>query len=667
MINKTKKGAHMQMIKSLLKILIVVFYCFNVSFVIAEVEKETKDSDSLKQEKIGQITIEDNSSDDKNKKEKTAPSNIQELKEALAELIEYYAVPAVGIAMLDETGPVWIGSLGKANFENEIAADENSLYRIGSTSKMFVALSVLKLVEEGKLSLNDKVRELVPEIEFENKWAETHPILVSHLLEHTTGWDDLHLTEYAHNDPTPVTLKQGLDFHPHSRVSRWMPGSRSSYCNSGPPVAAYIVQKISGIRFEDYVEKNFFKPIGMSRATYFLNDDVKQQGVTLYNNGNKPQDYWHISMRPSGSINASPTDMAKFLEFYLNRGEVEGNQIISSASLERMERAETTNASKAGQQTGYGLNNYSSPHKSWVYREHNGGVNGGLTELAYLPSAKVGHAIMINSGNGEAFGKISDLIRDYETRNLEPLDISNEAVITDEHKQIEGFYFPINPRQQMGYFLERIANMEKFYFDGNTLVRTGVLGGNPAKYIPQSATLYRSGKTGLVSLSVANDPLVGKVIHANNRVLQPISSGFVYAQISTAFIWVFFIVSSFLYVLIWGIRKLNKSIPSGATIRIRMWPLFAGICIFLVLILFSVGASEPFINFGKPSFISVSIMLLTIAFALFSVMGVYTAFKERRSPMNQVNYWYCSLGSLVNLIVTVYFLWFGVIGLMTWG
>ena len=213
--------------------------------------------------------------------EKKVPASLDDLKSLVAEVIEEHNVPAVGIAMLDRSGEVWVASLGKANMQYEVDATADTLYRIGSTSKMFVALSVLKLAEQGRLSLDDRVADLAPEIEFENPWEETDPVRVVHLLEHTTGWDDIHLTEYAHNDPTPASLKEGLDFHPHSRISRWKPGTRSSYCNSGPPVAAYIVQKLTGIDFEDYVQFNFFDPLGMQTATYRLNEAVQEKGATL--------------------------------------------------------------------------------------------------------------------------------------------------------------------------------------------------------------------------------------------------------------------------------------------------------------------------------------------------------------------------------------------------
>ncbi len=206
------------------------------------------------------------------------------------------------------------------------------------------------------MSLDDKLSDLAPEIEFENEWESTDPVRIVHLLEHTTGWDDIHLPEYGHNDATPATLKEGLDFHPHSRVSRWKPGSRMTYCNAGPPVAAYILQKITGQDFEDYVQENFFAPMGMQTMTYRLSADVEAKGVTLYDNRNTPQDYWHIIMRPSGSINSSTTDMQKLVSFFVNRGAVDGEQLISLASLQRMERVESTPAAAAGQEVGYGLN-----------------------------------------------------------------------------------------------------------------------------------------------------------------------------------------------------------------------------------------------------------------------------------------------------------------------
>ena len=208
------------------------------------------------------------------------PKSLEELQTRIQEIIDSSSTAAAGIALVQGDSVIWTGSIGLADKENKIEAEENTMFRIGSTSKMFASLSILKLVEEGKLSLSDKVTDLIPEIEFTNEWADTHPILVAHLLEHTTGWDDIHLPEYGNNDPTPISLKDGLDFHPHSRISRWIPGTRMSYCNSGPPVAAYIVQKITGVDYEDYVQQTFFDPMGMEHMTYLKTATYDRLGAS---------------------------------------------------------------------------------------------------------------------------------------------------------------------------------------------------------------------------------------------------------------------------------------------------------------------------------------------------------------------------------------------------
>lgn len=594
------------------------------------------------------------------------PASLEELKAAIARVVSENEVPAVGIAMVDESGPVWVGAIGKANLEDDIDADENSMFRIGSTSKMFVALAVLKLVEEGKLSLNDRVSDLAPDIAFENRWEDTDPVRLVHLLEHTTGWDDIHLPEYAHNDPSPVTLKEGLDFHPHSRMSRWKPGSRMAYCSAGPPVAAYIVEQVTGQEFERYVHDNLFMPMGMEGMTYRLSDDVKARGVTLYANNNKPQDYWHILQRPSGAINASASDMAKLVTFFLSRGAVNGQQLIAQDSLARMETVATTSGARAGLQVGYGLHNYSSVHEHWVYRAHDGGVNGGITELAYLSQAGVGHAIMTNSDDFTGFKEISDLVRDFETRGLEPGAREQTTEITADHKAIEGLYYPINSRQQIGYFLDRIVGVHRLWFEGGKLQRRPLLGGDTSGYYPVSATRYRSEKTGAITLVRTVDPLAGPVVHASMLVLRPASPALVYGQLGIAMLWGLSIATSVLYCLVWGIRKLRGNIPSGATVRIRMWPLLAGLSVLAFAGLFAFGMADPFRHLSAPTPIALGIMLSSIFFALFAALGVTTSIRERRTAMNRVNYWYSTITSFVHATVAAYLLWFGVIGIMTW-
>ncbi len=109
-------------------------------------------------------------------------NSIDELKAGIEYILEDTNTPGAAIAMVSGDSVIMSSGFGLADKEKGIESDENTMFRIGSTSKMFVALSILKLQEEGKVNLKDKVRDLVPEIEFQNKWAATNPILVEHLF-----------------------------------------------------------------------------------------------------------------------------------------------------------------------------------------------------------------------------------------------------------------------------------------------------------------------------------------------------------------------------------------------------------------------------------------------------------------------------------------------------
>ena len=223
--------------------------------------------------------------------------------------------PGASVAIVHREGVEWIAGLGKADLASDRHATPETLFRIGLISKAFVALSILMLADQGKLSLDDPVHNLAPEVWFENRWEASDPIQVVHLLEHTTGWDDMHLREYAPDAPE-IGLREALDYDHHSRVSRWRPGTRMAYCNSGPAVAAYIVEKLTRQRFEEFVEQNLFRQIGMNTATYF--QPKRGSAATLYHNdGKTPYRYWNLLYRPAGSINASANDMAAYVQFVI--------------------------------------------------------------------------------------------------------------------------------------------------------------------------------------------------------------------------------------------------------------------------------------------------------------------------------------------------------------
>jgi CubicO group peptidase (beta-lactamase class C family) len=197
------------------------------------------------------------------------PQTLKGLEQRVKAIMTENDTPGVGIALVSRDEILWVAGFGTADIATEKAVDTDTLFRIGSISKSFVSLAVLQLQEQGKLSLNDTLRELAPEIAFTNPWEDSDPVRLVHLLEHTTGFEDIHLREFAYNHPT-IALHDVLAYNPASRTSRWPPGRHMSYSNSGPVAAAYVVEKIAGQPFEEFVRQNLFEPLAMETADFFL-------------------------------------------------------------------------------------------------------------------------------------------------------------------------------------------------------------------------------------------------------------------------------------------------------------------------------------------------------------------------------------------------------------
>lgn len=405
-----------------------------------------------------------------------APQNLAELQAAVEKIRTETKTPAIGIALVTGDGPQWVGGLGFASLEQQTPADENTLFRIGSITKMFVGIAVLKLVEEGRVNLDDKLRDLAPDISFENPWEATHPVRLVHLLEHTTGWDDMSFAEYAYVAPDSMTLKAGLDYRPDSRKSRWVPGTRTAYCNTGPAVAAYIVERITGKPFEDYAQEILFDSLDMGSTSFYFSKAFEDRGASLYVNG-KPQNYWQVITRPAGSVNSSPTDMANFLQLLIQRGVFSGELIISPASMARMEIPQSTLGALAGVTAGYGLHNYTSGYENYhiAFRGHSGGMEGASAELAYVPELNAGYIFMVNSDNYTAVDELSKLLRGYVLKDISPPDIS-PAPLPEAFAGLSGYYLPINYRMEFARMFVDMLSVMKFSVSKNHLHREPLLG-----------------------------------------------------------------------------------------------------------------------------------------------------------------------------------------------
>jgi len=447
-----------------------------------------------------------------------------------------------------------------------------------------------------------------------------------------------------------------------------------AYCNSGPAVLAAVIEKVSGKRFEDYVQEHFFNPLRMDSASYFYTPAVEQQLAKLYHpDGVTPYPYWHISYRAAGSINASAKDMANYVRFYLQRGSLDGIQLVQSSSIERMERTETLPSAKLGKVAWYGLYNDASAEGAFVFHGHSGAVMGGLTDMAYLPEYGRGYAVMINSGKGKAMNQIAKLVRQYVIRDLTPPAMPPAASVPAElQRHYGGYYQVISPRNQWLYGFERLIYIERLAFSADGL-STSIYGLSHERWVPVSERLFRVEDQSAPTLALLPDADGEVMIQSRWTTFKHVSALRYWAQIVGIALVSVLTLSSVLFAPIWGLRKLLGRLPDAGPLAVRIVPLLSAVLLMVFdgLIVVAVwgmiiGVVTDLSALGTPSFLSVSIMLVSIAYPLAAAASLFIVIRERRAPMNRIAYWHSVFVAMAMAAVAVYYGYWGLIGLRLW-
>jgi len=605
------------------------------------------------------------------KDEKPKPSqSIDELRQQIEKILKDTHTNGVSIAIVHKNGPEWVTGLGMANLAGNRAATADTLFRIGSTSKAFVSLSILMLVDQGKLSLDDPLHTLAPEVWFDNPWEPNDPVRLVNLLEHTTGWDDLHLREYAKQAPDSMSLREGLDYDHHSRTSRWRPGTRMAYCNEGPAVAAYVVEKITGQRFEDFVQQNLFNPMGMKTETYF--EPAPGTATTLYHpDGKTPFPFGHIIMRPAGANNASANDMAAYLEFYLNRGAANGKQVVPSADIDRMESPKSTWAAKEGLKAGYGLSNFWSVEDGFVYHGHDGGVDGGLTDISYMPDYGVGYYFSINSESGDAFEKVGKAVRAYITHSLQKPVVPPVAQLPVNAADYAGWYEPDSPRTELSHFLGRLVRLSRVRFENGKMI-SSALGSWHQVHIPVEGAQFRfedkeAPPDPVATLGLLTPNVEGLFIQTDSQTtMKKIPASFAIGEILVVGFVVLSIFSIVLYAPFWMIGGLMRSRRRPAERAMRWWPLIAVLSLVTFVVIFILCSEDLIDRLGNFTVWSAALWVVSLLFGLASLMSFLVALRGSSAGVRPRVRRFSQLVSLALVIAAAYLAYWGIIGVRTW-
>ena len=596
------------------------------------------------------------------------PTTVEELRSAIREELEEFGHGSTRIALVSRDRTIWAAGIGIADPETHREADEDSYWRLGSLSKSFVGLAALILEERGGLRLTDPVSELVPEIAIGNRWAPEAPVRLVHLLEHTAGLDELHLKDYASNDPTPLSLLQGLNHIRDSLYCRWPPGLHFSNCNSGPAVAAYIVQKLSGRPYEEFLAAEILEPLRMAGAGLLPTADLEARLATGYDVDGKPEPYRHIVVRPSGALSASPAQMSNFVRMLLNRGQLDGRRLVSAESIAKLERSETTRSSSLQPRTCYGLGNSWRSSHGFVSRGHTGSNRGYRARYVYLPDQGLGYCLMIAVGNDELALRIDHLVSGYLLRNLERPTVPVTHEMPSDINEWTGYYRPVTPRNESRRYVERLAGVRRIAVTGDDLVVLD-LSGHSIEFHPSDYRAFGRESLPAATLAFVEDTDGKKYVQGELGNLRKVSAAIVWGERAVAGIAGLLMLSSPLWAMFWvPLRHLGKR--NGRPVAVRVWPLLSVLTLIVSAAVLGMpgggGYARLADQFGRFSLPAFSFVVLSWAFVLLAVQGLRYTSKIGPSLVGRFARLHSIAVSSACLIVAAYLLYYRAIGFPTW-
>lgn len=314
-----------------------------------------------------------------------------------------------------------------------------TLFRPGSISKLFTATAIMQLVEQGKLDLDADVAK---DVDFEIRTNYREPITLRRILTHTAGFEETLKNLFVAKADAMRPLRDYLVASMPAQI--FPPGKVPSYSNWGLTLAGYIVERISGQKFESYVDDHILQPLRMQNATFRqpLPPELAPQMSNGYHfAGDHPMSFELVQAAPAGALSATANDMCRFMLAFLNKGSLEGATILNPGTVEQMlsRQFESHAALNA-----IGLSFMQYDMHGVAAWGHGGDSIAFHSDLWLVPDAQFGFFISYNSaaprpggGRGEVMRALFDR---YFAPATPPLTFVDDATARADARAVAGTY-----------------------------------------------------------------------------------------------------------------------------------------------------------------------------------------------------------------------------------
>lgn len=257
----------------------------------------------------------------------------------------------IGAAIIIDKKLVWSKGFGYADKENKLPFTPQTIMNIGSISKTFTGVCMMKAVEEKKLSLDEDINRYLP-FRVINPFHPGEKITLRHIATHTSGLTDrypLYDSTYFYGGDSPEPLGEflknyfvpGGKYYSTENFLNKKPGTFREYSNIAAGLAGFIVEQVTGKKLNEYSRQHIFKPLGMKSTGWFFSEINLKNHAKLYEKkGDTLQliQLYGVTTYPDGGVRTSVEELSKFFIALLNEGEYNGVRILKKETVQEMTR-----------------------------------------------------------------------------------------------------------------------------------------------------------------------------------------------------------------------------------------------------------------------------------------------------------------------------------------
>ncbi len=509
---------------------------------------------------------------------------------------------------------------------------QETMFRIASISKMFTWVAVMQMVEQGKLDLDRDINYYLEDFEIPDTFEE--PITMTHLMSHTPGFEDIVLGLFA-EDLAGEPLNELLKVQLPERVRP--PGIHASYSNHGTALAAHIVEIVSGMEWNDYVEEYIIEPLDMHNTTFRqpLPEemiDKLSKGYRFANGEMIEKPFEYVPLSPAGGATTTAEDMANFMRMFLQHGKFEDNTILDPATYDKMLEPVMYHAPMVNPCL-YGFMDMSRKCQKII--GHGGDTFWFHSLMALMPEHNIGFFISFNSelGGGLYMDVLDIFIKHFfikDQKLTEPAEFEKKYL-----KNFTGKYTPNrHPHSDYTKILSLMNQTEISVKD--EMLKTEIMG-DVNYWLPVDSLIFRE-KHSCKILAFEQDDR-GNITHAF-KGSWPIMAfsrvPFYESQSLNVAVLLIAIIFSLVTLLFWPIvffarrnykplRKTPKALPFN--VKFTAWVAAIILLCFYIFLSFSIGDPDKVVFSAPPGSGMGFVLLLPFIFIILTAIMLYNNYK----------------------------------------